>query len=197
MDKKEAKTIDIILLLTAIAAAGFLIRAIAIGSKAVFDSVLVLLLLFLMYKYKKNFDLNVATASAGAVFFVLHLLGSHGLYDFYVFGSIGYDKLLHFYGPFVLSIIIFNYLAHYLKQKKARIEVGHVVFFAVLITLGINAFQEVAEFTGNSLLGKGDGVFFYGSGDLGGNDTPKDLIANFLGVTLSGIILYFRKRNKK
>jgi len=190
MDRKRGKIINAILIATAVIAAAFLARAISIGSKAICDSVLVLVLLFVMYRYKKNFGLNIATTIGAAVFFFFHLLGAHGMYDFYIFDSIGYDKLLHFYGPFVLFVMIFNYLA----AKKIKVGAGHLVFFAVLITLGINAFQEVAEFTGNSLLGRGEGVFFYGSGDLGGNDTPKDLIANFLGVTLSGIIMYLRKR---
>jgi len=190
MVKKEGKVIDIILIITSVIAVGFLARSIAIGSKAIYDSALILVLLFVMYKYKKNFDLNPATTAAACVFFFLHLIGTHWLYDAFFY----YDKVLHFYGPFVLVILIFNYLNKYLKTKKAKIEVGHIVFFAVLITLGINAFQEVAEFTGNSLLGSGQGVFFYGSGDLLPRDTEKDLIANFLGSTLSGVILYFRKR---
>ena len=190
MNKKEAKIINIILLVTAIIDAILLTRAIIIGSKAIVDSVLVAVLLLVAYKYKANSNLNTATVSGAAIFFVLHLFGAHGLYDYYIFDSIGYDKLLHFYGPFVLFVVVFNYL----DFKKTKLTLKNIIIFAALITLGINAIQEVLEFTGNSLLGKGEGVFFYGSGDLGGDDTPKDLIANFLGVTLSGIVMYFGKR---
>ena len=188
--EKKGKKIDVIIIITAVISAIFLARAILTGSKAIFDSVLVLVLLFVLYRYKKNFNLSTLTVFLASIFFFFHLLGAHGLYDFYFYGSLGYDKILHFYGPFVLFMLVFDYL----EAKKLKASAGHLVFFAVLITLGINAFQEVAEFTGNSLFGSGEGVFFYGSGDLGGNDTPRDLVANFLGVTLSGVIMYFRKR---
>ena len=51
------------------------------------------------------------------------------------------------------------------------------------------------EYLGYAFLGKGEGLLFFGAGDLEGYaDTAHDLIANSLGALLSAIYCYFFKR---
>jgi len=188
--QNNERIIKISIILTFIIILGFLIKAFLINSKAIYDGIFVLLLLTIAFLNHKKLRIKVYSIILAEVFFIFHMLGTLGWYDIAVFG-IPYDKILHFYGPLVLFIFSFNYLS------KFKLRLNHALVIALLVTLGINAIQEVVEFTGNTLLGKGDGIFFYGSGDIGGEDTPKDLIANLLGGTLGLVIMYFIRNIKK
>ncbi|MEM4336484.1 MAG: hypothetical protein QXG86_00570 [Candidatus Woesearchaeota archaeon] len=198
-EKRRDKIITALFIIITLATFISLIRAFIIGSKAVFDSLMILILLYLTYNYREKLNLKITTTFLGVIFLLGHLLGVNGFYDFYIFGFLGYDKLLHFYGPLVLFFIIFNFFQYsfeyYKLKEKNKTKTNFnfkIIIITLLVTLGINALQEVIEFTGNSVLGNGEGVFFYGSGDLEGNDTPKDLVANFLGATLGGLILLIK-----
>lgn len=182
MPKKQLAR-QLSLALTALIVLVFLVRAVLIGSKAVWDGATSLVLLLLAWRLGQRFALSTPSLIMAELFLIAHNFGAHGLYDLSLFGLLGYDKVLHFYGPIVLFSIFFNDL----KIRKG-LAFRHCLAFAALITLGINAIQEVVEFVGNSLLGAGDGLYFYGSGDLGPNNTELDLVANVLGVAVSVLI---------
>lgn len=184
---KPDRTIQASLAVTAIFILYFFHKAMVLRSKAIFDVILAFILISIAWFYYDKIKLTPITAVFGEIFLIFHMLGALGWYDTYVW-IVPYDAIMHYYGPLVLFVIIFNYLRVYEKETL------RLFLLAGLATLGLNAIQEVVEFVGNSVLGGGEGMFFYGAGDFGEKNTEQDLVANFLGVLTGVAIMWFRKK---
>ena len=149
---------------------------------------MILLLLFLskrMFITTPIFIFNVSTL-------ILH--GSK-LYGNTYFG-IAFDKIIHFYGAFGISLIIFNYLYTFNHRKKG-IKMLEIIIISFGVAYGIASLVEVIEFVGYGLVGQGEGLLGYGTGDYGEwNNTAWDLISNALGAAFGIIVMFIKKKFK-
>lgn len=169
------------------------------GSVPIFDEIFTLILIAVFYKYRKNFRINNFTAVAGCIFLLLHNFGSFGPYDYVFFGILRYDKLLHFFGPFVLYMIVYDFTMQCTKSMHC-LHRQKISMLAILAVLGVGAILEITEyFIGYVYGGQGVGIFFFGAGDEGRwNDSIWDMTSNLLGSITSAIvtwIIVWRKEN--
>ena len=122
-------------------------------------------------------------------FFLLLLVILHNssLYSLHFF-ALKFENFLHFFGGFTLAIIADRIL----REKLSRIKRFTLI---IILALGIGAITEIVEWSGYTILGEGEGLFFFGVGDEDSwNNTIIDMIFNMLGATLMGFITLFRKR---
>ncbi len=170
------------------------------GSVPIFDEIFSLIIIGAFYKYRKQLRLNSFTAIAGCIFILLHNIGSFGPYNYVFFNLVRYDKVLHFFGPFVLYMIIYDFTMQCTKSMHC-LHKHKISLISLLAVLGVGAITEIIEyFVGFVYAGQGVGFFFFGAGDEGKwNDTIWDLASNLLGSTTSAIvtwiIVWWKERN--
>ncbi|MBN1621053.1 MAG: hypothetical protein JW871_00495 [Endomicrobiales bacterium] len=94
----------------------------------------------------------------------------------------------------------FNYMLKY------NVSFFETAFMALLITLGIGLLNELVEFAGYKLFGRGEGLFLLGPGDIGDKrffenlmtDFFQDFYGNIAGIAISSIYwLKYGKRKKE
>jgi hypothetical protein len=146
--------------------------------------------LFFLLMYKK------LHLSAQSIILVLLALGIHNLKLYgNVYLGLPFDRIMHFYAVFAISIAVFEFIDHCESEKCQRW--WKIAFVTILVSIGIASLVEIMEFIGYSFLGEGEGILFYGTGDFGEwNNTSWDLISNSLGA-IAGTILVSLKRLKK
>ncbi len=127
----------------------------------------------------------------------LHLLGSLGLYSYFLFGPIGYDKLVHIFSSFAGAYAFLT----------SNIDKDNVLRYLIIIlmVMGFGALVEINEFVGSTylsinqggILTQGDGLPMIKS-DLQRYDTYFDMIFNLAGVLSCVFFMISRKiiRNK-
>ena len=147
----------------------------------VFDKFLTAAILLVFYFLHRKMHLTLFEASIGAFALILHHLKLYG--NVYL-GGIEFDLIMHFIGGYAISLVLFQALfgGNYLLSHR------RIAVFALLAAIGMGTFVEILEFIGYSYLGKGEGILFYGTGDIGEwNDAAWDLIMNVSGAVL-GIV---------
>ncbi|MDP1629776.1 MAG: DUF2238 domain-containing protein, partial [bacterium] len=113
----------------------------------------------------------------------LNGLGALGLYR----AGFGYDKILHFFIPFLFTIVIAYFCRQWYKLtfKKSIILPMILIFLAGLLF-------ELLECASDNLLNT-KMMGYYGKSIV--EDTVLDLIAGFFGIIGGALILiFFRKR---
>ncbi|MFQ5474854.1 MAG: DUF2238 domain-containing protein [Candidatus Nanoarchaeia archaeon] len=153
------------------------------GDLALADQLMAFLILGIGYRYRHHLTTN--TIGVGCLFLIVHELGSVMLYGT-MLGPLRYDKVMHFFGGFVLVFIFYNLFTNNFTDGEHH----HLILpLCILCALGIGAITEIIEYiVGFQINGAGSGFFAYGVGDFGEwNDTIWDMASNLLG-TLSGSI---------
>ncbi|MEA3505897.1 MAG: hypothetical protein U9R36_00140, partial [Elusimicrobiota bacterium] len=116
---------------------------------------------------------------------IMHCSAVYGWFKMSFFGY-EYDAYVHTYSSIILAVIAFNYV------KKFNQNLAETVFLAMFITLGVGLFNELVEFAGYKLMGKGEGLFLLGPGDIGATNAFEnlmtDLFQDFYG-NLAGLFL--------
>lgn len=181
------------------------------SSQWVLDNTLSLFFLILIFSLNKWLKLGRVSFILFNLALITHNLGMFGFYN-WQYGIIGYDNVVHFVSSFTAAYIVFNFIArklHVKKQKHVEKTVidEHIVILIFLVIssvamLGVGV--EFLEFFGYSYLGAGDGIFFVGAGDSGGQnalageyvDTMTDMVVNTLG-SIFGVLIYYFFRYKK
>lgn len=128
------------------------------------------------YDKKSNLRLPVYYYTLGIIAVYSDILGEF-FFSFY-YSFIYYDKLLHFFIPIYLAILVKWFIpkkTHFLK------------LIVILVILGIGAVWELFEYTADSLMQTPtmQGVFIFGK-ILGGSleDTMQDMFFNLIGAII-------------
>lgn len=173
------------------------------GSQWVLDASLAILLLIIFYFIDMWLDFGVVLIILFNLGLIVHNLGSFGFYSL-SFGLFEYDNFVHVFSSFAAGYIIISIIAkkfHYRSGilKKKTVVDDHkalAVLLVISFVISLGVFVELTEFIGYAYLGVGDGLFFYGSGDLGAGlsgeyiDVMTDIIANIIGAII-GVLAYY------
>lgn len=125
-----------------------------------------------------------------SIFLIIHLLGGvvHidgvRLYDYFIFGYIRYDWLVHVVGGGLSAVIALDFLQSYFLKKKIKKSILFLV--TVLIASGLGVFNEILEFVSVLFLDAGKAVGDY-------HNNMQDLVNNLIGAAL---VTYFLIRKK-
>jgi uncharacterized membrane protein YjdF len=160
--------------------------------------VVIVLLLFFLLLFSNRYVKYPAYVMWGLyIWGVLHMLGGvefeagRVIYTFIIFPIIGepynilkYDQVIHAFGFFVATLVMFYVLKRYLTAPFGWKAVGIVVAMA---GLGLGAFNEIVEFIMTVVLP---------NTNVGGyENTALDLVFNFVGALAA--VFYLRSREKK
>lgn len=110
--------------------------------------------------------------------------GSVRLYEYYFLaGVIRYDNLVHVYGTFIATIILYSLASPFIDEKLKR----HFPLLAiglVLMAIGTGVLNELVELAAV--------VFFDAAEQVGGYfNNALDLLFNTIGSIVATIIIYF------
>ncbi|PIN89014.1 DUF2238 domain-containing protein, partial [Candidatus Pacearchaeota archaeon CG10_big_fil_rev_8_21_14_0_10_34_76] len=163
-------------------------------------AVLVILFVLVAGTYKKTrFDyLILWMLSVWGLFHMLGgsiMVGGEVLYRYHVlnifqgvdaeFFILKFDQVLHFYIYFVMSFVMFHLIN---LAGKGKMNSKAISFFAILASSGVGALNEIVEF---------GAVVFLGQTGVGGYyNTALDLVFNFVGAFVGGILAVFRYGTK-
>ncbi len=121
------------------------------------------------------------------VFFQFVAGEAQGLY-----GSISYyDNIIHFFFPFLISVMGFTIVYSLFFSGKLNVSTGTMIFFVIIVTLGIGAFWEIIEYSSDIYLHpniKGWDRFQGFDQKDAINDTMTDLINDLLGGIVGALI---------
>lgn len=146
---------------------------------------------------EKKYPLKPWLIILGVIPFILELTGlAFGFFEFSLFGF-GFDKMLHFVIPLILTIVLYFWISTDYKQHKFI-----KIVIAMLVVMGIGAIGEVFEFIGQRYFQiYGSGMFSQGDllpstlqNDLKNYDTWWDMIIDFIGTLFAGVILAVKKK---
>lgn len=138
--------------------------------------------------------------SGGAIVFVfvavgLHLAGVLGVYSYFVYRFIGYDKVVHVFGSFAVCYVLLQTV----EQRQRWL----LVTFAIVLTAGFGSLVEIIEFIGTRYLDidLGAGIFAMSDSlnqisDLQRYDTWFDMIFNLLGAVISALAAYLKNQTR-
>jgi len=143
-----------------------------------FSAAICLLIIFV----HKRMHFKIPVLLLGLVALTLHHLKLYGNFYF----GLPFDRIMHFTAVAAIAAIFYQYLYH-TESKKNKLKIS---ILSVLIAIGIASLMEIIEFVGYSFLGQGEGILFYGTGDLGEwNNLSWDLISNTLGAITATLVL--------
>lgn len=178
--KKYILTVTYLLLVVFIVSAFVLHREIWAVDSLVFG-----VILYAIYLFRKPFNLTDFLFLLLAMLVIMHCSAVFGFFSVTFFGH-EYDTYVHAASSIVIALTAFNYM---LKFKVSLIETA---FFALLITLGTGLSNELVEFAGYKLFGRGEGIFLLGPGDIGAENVFENLMTDFFNDfygNITGIIL--------
>ena len=160
-----------------------------------YNIIMVIGFVAILLLYKK-IHLKISMAAGLLILGFLHLAGGNiivnglRLYQTSLF-IIPYDKIVHVFGSFVVTIIVYNLMLPMLSRRyieKRIIFIGLLVFIA---GVGVGALSEIVEFIA-TLVVKHNIV-----GDYANN--AADLIANSIGALIASVVssIHFKRKVKK
>ncbi|HHQ45575.1 MAG TPA: DUF2238 domain-containing protein [Candidatus Altiarchaeales archaeon] len=194
IESKNSRTNSVFLFFSAILLV-FLAYAVVWDGSAVLDVLAAIASLAVVAVFDRRFGLSFWPALLLSISILLNPLGSFFLYSRFVFSEfVGYDKVIHFFISFAITYGIVDLC----REKKNFLTFAS----ALLITMGLGAFTEIAEFIGEVYLGLDAGGFIMSDSlphiksDLQRYDTHFDLIFNLLG-SLACIISVVAKDSVK
>jgi hypothetical protein len=151
------------------------------------DNAWCLSLLLLLGYFVRNNKINNTSAILLSIAILMHMAGVFGLYSKFVFGVLGFDKLLHLFATFAITFSLLDYL----KQMKFK------TVFAPLIALGAASTIEISEFIGTYYFGiNAGGILAIGDNlpevrsALQTYDIYFDLIFNITGALLAVFVYW-------
>ncbi len=159
------------------------------------DSVVLGFVLTVLYLFRRQLNLTVFLFLLISMLVLMHSLSVFGLFRM-TFWGYEYDTYVHAYSSIVIALTAFNYM------KKFNIPLPETVFMTLLITLGGGLLNELVEFAGYKLFGRGEGLFLLGPGDIGATNEYENLMTDFFndfygnvaGILLS--LIYHLRVNK-
>ncbi len=159
-------------------------------------TILMVALIYLIVMVNKQLHLAFFILVNLSILGFLHLLGGNfylgatRLYDHYlVMGAIRYDNIVHTYGTFIITLILYSLLGDFIDE---RIRQRYLLFslILVLMAIGVGTLNELAEFLAVVFLGAGEQVGGYFNNSL-------DLLFNTFGSILACIIIYFYRERPR
>ena len=161
---------------------------------------IVFIIFLLLVIYHKRLQLSFSNLLGLSIIQLIHMLGGNiyihevRLYDIWIIQNFfRYDNLVHFVATFILAIVIYDMIKHYLHEKMHYNKI--VLFlFIVLIVSGIGAVNEVMEL--------GAVVWFNAAQRVGDYfNNALDLLFNLLGASFGAIYILnrreYRERHKE
>ncbi len=160
------------------------------------DSLVLGFILTLIYLIRRQLNLTDFLFMLIAVLVLMHCFAVFGLFKMTIFGY-EYDTYVHTYSSIIIAMIAFNY------ALKFRVSIIETALLALMITLGAGLLNELVEFAGYCIFGKGEGLFLLGPGDIGATnafqnlmtDFSSDFYGNITGIFLS--IIWYKFKVKK
>jgi hypothetical protein len=137
------------------------------------DAAVIALLLWAVYGLRRVLNLTPFLFALVACIGVFHVAGVFGLYGLTFIGQ-EYDSYVHTVNCVILGLVSYRY------ASKLPVRRGEAAALAVLVTLGLGLANELVEFAGSKVGGRGDGWFLMGAGDIGREDAYNNLMTDFL-----------------
>ncbi|MCX6559007.1 MAG: hypothetical protein NTZ26_00705 [Candidatus Aminicenantes bacterium] len=137
------------------------------------DATVVGLLLWGVYLLRRMLNLTPLLFALAAGIGIFHAAAVTGLYGMTFFG-LEYDSYVHTYNSIAVGLLAYQYM------KKFAVRKAEAALMAMLITLGIGLFNELVEFVGYRIGGRGEGWFLLGEGDIGRESAFDNLMTDFL-----------------
>lgn len=108
------------------------------------------------------------------------------------YGSLSYyDNITHFFFPFLISVMGFTIAYALYFSGKLKVSTAAMIFYVILITLGIGAFWEILEYMSDKYLlpNLNNLSRFQGTTPENANaDTMDDLVNDLLGGVMGALI---------
>lgn len=121
------------------------------------------------------------------VFFQFVIGEAQGLY-----GNLPYyDDLVHFFFPFLVSVIGFTIAYALYFSGKLKVSTGTMILLVIIVTLGIGALWEIIEYASDQFLLPHFDALHRAQGSSPSNanyDTMNDLSADLLGGIVGAIV---------
>lgn len=169
----------------------FLNSAVTFSWEGLVATVLVIWALFEIgfYFLRNRLKANISWVSFALAFSSLSLDAAGDIYGWYAAYSPWFDKIAHFFGGFVVVVVIYDVLKIVRAKNPAIFSGALVIPLAILITLFFGVGYETLEYMEDKL--------YWGRqvrlGD--GYDTVNDLHLDLAGAVLAMMIVYlFRKK---
>lgn len=102
-----------------------------------------------------------------------------------------YDDVMHFFFPFLISVIGFTIAYALFKSGKLKVSTASMIVFVIIVTLGIGAFWEIIEYMSDQhLLTRLKGWHrFQGTNPENAlSDTMNDMVADLLGGIVGALV---------
>ncbi len=174
-------------ILTIVALTIFIILSIKyafLRSKWILDVLGSLIILGIFYKFYNKLHQDSISYFCLILVMVLHDLSFYGESIF----GITFENYMHFFGGFTIAIIADRFFNEKLSKAKR-------FTMLVIFALGVGAIVEIIEWIGFIILGRGEGLFYFGVGDINAwHNTIIDLIFNAFGAIPMGIFTLCRKK---
>ena len=179
--KKINNFLVVFLLLTAYVSFSFFKESFGRISLFISSAVILKIVEYILSKKNKKYLVFVQIAV------ILEILGEYIFFN----RIIGYDKTLHFFVPFLLTIALNKIFLEKFKEWK--------VIFSFLIMMGIATLWELFEFVWTIVIGYPMvGVYYKNSLILDSyNDTIRDLFYSLFGSILAISFLELKERRFK
>ena len=195
MDASEKKEIVVISVIFFAFSLFFLAMSILNGNyEYIYYNSTLLLGFIALFVFYNKIHLKIPLLTGLTILALLHLAGGNiidnglRLYQTSVY-SIPYDKIVHVFGSFVVTLIAYNFIERTLdrEDRKKTLLVGFII---LMIGVGAGAIVEIIEFLATLIF---DNTIV---GDYANN--AGDLVANLVGV-LAALVFslhHFTKKKK-
>ena len=152
--------------------------------------VVIFALMAVLFILNLKFNFSRSSFVGLSVLFLLHMLGGHliidgvRLYGHHVALGIRFDKLIHLFGTYIGTLIAFELLRPYLKDKLKNSPMESM--FLILIGIGIGAVYEILEFILVLALPEtGVGGYVNTMGDIIADSVGACLAVTYLNIKLN------------
>ena len=188
---------SMIFIAAALIVAAFLIWFVFKNPLFILDCVFAYLIIGVFFFLEKKYPLKPWLIILGIFPFLFELTGlAFGFFAFSLFGF-GFDKMLHFMNSLIGVVLLYVWISTDYKKHK-----GIKILIVMLAVIGIGSIGEIMEFLGQryfhiyypGVFSQGDLLPSTLKNDLTNYDTWWDMIMNFLGASIAGIILLIKRK---
>ncbi len=154
-------------------------------------------IIFVIILYHKKLHLTTHVLLGLTMLGAMHIFGGNinilgtRLYDLWLIppNILKYDNLVHFFGMFVTTFVVYSFVHPYL-DKKINHNTVLLSLILVSITMGIGAFNEILELGAVVFLGAAERVGDYINNAL-------DLVFNLCGSIIACLFIIRHHRRKQ
>lgn len=171
----------------------FLIYELFVYKSALLDVLVAIAFYIVIFVINQKYSLSVTSIILLGITLLLNPLGVFKFYSVFVFGFLGYDKIIHFISCFAIAYALLDF---YRGRKNVL-----TYLVVILIVLGLGAVIEIVEFLGYRYMGVDNtGMFTIEDGlpeirsDLQTYDIYFDMIFNLLGAIFALIIFFLKTK---